>query len=122
MCTHNPWTPPASSCDWGYFTAPSHFQGTPNKQLKILVALPTKPSLPPISQKLLRVGIGGHAQLASQALSLLFVQPEEVAQEAAEEPLIEPLMEPEGESYEEQPQVRGGALGILSWGGRFLAG
>ena len=50
------------------------------------------------------------------------MQPEEVAQEAAEEPLIEPLMEPEGESYEEQPQVRGGALGILSWGGRFLAG
>lgn len=54
----------------------------------------------------------GHAQLASKALSLLFLQPEEVAQEAAEEPLIEPLMEPEGESYEEQPQVRGGALGI----------
>lgn len=50
------------------------------------------------------------------ALSLLCLQPEEVAQEAAEEPLIEPLMEPEGESYEESPQVRGaragGALGI----------
>lgn len=59
MCTHNPWTPPASSLDWRDFTAPSLFQGTPNKQLKILVALPTKPSLPPISQHLLRVGIWG---------------------------------------------------------------
>lgn len=47
------------------------------------------------------------------ALSLLCLQPEEVAQEAAEEPLIEPLMEPEGESYEETPQVRGGRAG---WG------
>uniref|UniRef100_A0A4W2GQU6 Beta-synuclein n=1 Tax=Bos indicus x Bos taurus TaxID=30522 RepID=A0A4W2GQU6_BOBOX len=50
------------------------------------------------------------------------LKPEEVAQEAAEEPLIEPLMEPEGESYEEQPQVRGGALGVPGWGGRFLGG
>lgn len=48
------------------------------------------------------------------AVSLLCLQPEEVAQEAAEEPLIEPLMEPEGESYEEPPQVRGGRAG--GWG------
>lgn len=38
-------------------TPSSPFQGTSNKQLKILVALPTKPSLLPVSKNLPRIGI-----------------------------------------------------------------